>query len=137
MELLMDVLKMLGSDTRMAAALAVQVVLLAIIVAYIWKFRKAGRLFESFQRQWTAAAADHKTLLTEAQERVNSLTAPRPETLVFQTRRPQLISDARNHVVAMAKKGASPDEIARTCGLPENAVHVMLGFARLQETRKA
>jgi hypothetical protein len=121
----------------MAVGLGIQVVLLAIIGSYVWKFRRTSRLFESFQRQWTEAASAHKTLLSEARERVSTIAAPPPDTLAFHPRRPSLSTEARSHVVAMSRKGLQPAEIARTCGMPESAVQVVLGFARLQETRNA
>ena len=133
----MNMLSFLLSDTRMAAGLAVQIVLLGIILTYIWKFRRTSRLFEKFQQQWAAAESSHKTLLAEAHERVSNITTPPPDTLAFHPRRPSLSSEARNHVVAMSKNGLPADEIARTCGIPENAVNVVLGFARLQDSRNA
>jgi hypothetical protein len=119
----------------MAIGMVVQVCLLAIILGYIWKFRRTSQLFESFQRQWTEAESRHQTLLTEARERVHNIVTPPPDTLLFQPRRPSLNSEARSHVVNMSRNGASAGDIARTCGIPESAVHVVLGMARLQESR--
>ena len=42
--------------------------------------------------------------------------------------------DLRNQVVAMGKKGFKPLEIARSCGLHEGEVDVLLSMARLQKS---
>jgi hypothetical protein len=133
----MDVLKFLTSEPRMALGLAVQVILLGIILTYIWKFRRTSRLFETFQQQWAAAESSHKTLLSEAHERVSNLAIQPQDTMAFHPRRPALNSETRNHVVSMSRNGVSAEEIARTCSLPESAVNVVLGLARLQESRNA
>jgi len=41
--------------------------------------------------------------------------------------------DTRNQVVAMGKKGFGAAEIAKTCGLQEGDVEVLLGMSRLQK----
>ena len=41
--------------------------------------------------------------------------------------------DIRNQVVAMGKKGFTATEIAKTCGMQEGDVEVLLGMARLQK----
>jgi hypothetical protein len=39
--------------------------------------------------------------------------------------------DTRNQVVAMAKRGIGLNDIARSCGLHEGEVEILLGMARL------
>jgi len=38
----------------------------------------------------------------------------------------------RNQVIAMAKRGIAPTEIARSCGVTEGEIEVVLGMVRLQ-----
>jgi hypothetical protein len=59
------------------------------------------------------------------------LSAPAPATNPVKTSTMNL--DIRNQVVAMGKKGFTAPEIAKTCGLQEGHVEVLLGMARLQK----
>ena len=119
-------------DPRLLLGLfVVQGIALMSVLGYVWtRFRKTRLVIGAFQQQWEFAESNHKSLLVQARERVNSFSQPAP-TQPIPGRLP-LTAETRNHVAAMGRNGVSATEIARTCGIPENAVSVLLGFAQLK-----
>jgi len=95
------------------------------------KFRHAAKVLQALQADWSSADSRHAGFVGKAQEQIAKLSAPVP------TANPVKISavnlDIRNQVVAMGKKGFTATEIAKTCGLQEGDVEVLLGIARLQK----
>ena len=57
--------------------------------------------------------------------------APKPASN-FPQRNTAVNFDVRNEVIAMAKRGIAPPEIARSCGVTEGEVEIVLGIIRLQ-----
>ena len=106
-------------------------VLFAFAFAYVRaRFDKAGRTLQGLTQEWNSAATTHTGLLQNAHEGIARLAAEpvRPPVIMH----PPVTLDTRSQVVAMGKRGCSPSEIARSCGLPEGEVDVLLGLARMQ-----
>jgi hypothetical protein len=101
------------------------------------KFRKADRLLKVLKKEWDGAETKHAGLVQVAQHRIsrlgsNSETA-KPDSPVPSV--PQVVApDTRNQITAMGRRGISASEIARSCGLPEGEVDVLLSMARMQRT---
>jgi len=101
------------------------------------KFRKADRLLKVLKKEWDGAESKHTGFLQVAQHRISRLGAesdvakPGPAApSVFQA----VATDTRNQINAMGRRGIPASEIARSCGLPEGEVDVLLSMARMQRT---
>jgi hypothetical protein len=113
------------------SALALYGVMMLMLIAYVHaKFRTAAKALKRLQTDWDSAASTHESFVGVARERLAKLhsnpaaaQAPRHATIGV---------DIRYQVVAMAKRGTAITDIARTCGLQEGEVDVILGMARLQ-----
>jgi hypothetical protein len=110
------------------AALAVHGLILILVVAYVHsRFRNSGRLLQALKVEWAAAESKHTGFVGKAQEQIAKLAIP------SQSARPApLTLDTRRQVLAMGKRGVNVSEIARSCGMPEGDVDVLLGMSRLQ-----
>lgn len=95
------------------------------------KFRYAAKVLQALQSEWSTADMRHVGFVGKAQEQIAKLSTPAPAPNPVNTSSMNL--DIRNQVVAMGKKGFTTTEIARTCGLQEGDVDVLLGMARLQK----
>ena len=101
------------------------------------KFRKAERLLKGLRQEWAGAESKHAGLLEVAQHRISRLgsasgaTKPGPSDPSVSQAVPV---DTRNQITAMGRRGIPASEIARSCGLPEGEVDVLLSMARLQRT---
>jgi hypothetical protein len=118
------------------SALALYGVLIVVVLAYVHaRFSSANKLLQALQHDWASAESSHKNLLVHAREHVTKLTAPAPQPLPATAggTRASVNFDTRNQVVAMGKKGLPPKDIARSCGLSEGDVDVLLGMARIQK----
>ena len=110
------------------AALAVQGVTLMLVVAYVHaKFRNAGRSLRVLQTEWETAESKHAGFVGKAQEQMSKLALP---TIPPQSAAVTL--DTRKQVLALGRRGLGISEIARSCGLQEADVDVLLGMTRLQ-----
>lgn len=101
------------------------------------KFRKADRLLRGLKNEWEGAESKHAGLLQVAQHRISRLGAKSevsvPGSAVPSV--PQAVPpDTRNQITAMGRRGIPVSEIARSCGLPEGEVDVLLSMARMQRT---
>ena len=117
-------------------ALAAQAVLFALLLSFLYfRLGSTNRLLVTFQKNWSSAEANHKTLVDEAREKLTefSSAAPQAKQFAITPKRGSLSSEIRTQVLALAKKGFAAADIARTCGLPENDIGVLLGLARLQK----
>ena len=102
------------------------------------KFRKADRLLKVLKKEWDGAESKHSGFLQVAQHRISRLGAesdvPKPgpaaPSSVFQA----VAADTRNQINAMGRRGIPASDIARSCGLPEGEVDVLLSMARMQRT---
>ena len=111
--------------------------LFVILFAYVHvKFRTAERNLKTLQKVWDRAASSHTTLVETAQERITKLAAESPVVKPFPITSPAVSADTRSQVAAMGRRGIPMMEIARSCGLPEGEVDVLLGMARLQRAEE-
>jgi DNA-directed RNA polymerase specialized sigma24 family protein len=101
------------------------------------KFRKADRVLATLKKEWDGAESKHVGLVEFAQHQLTNLAAvpavinpPAVTPAVSQ----RVTSDTRNQVAAMGRRGIPLSEIARSCGLPEGEVDVLLSMARMQRT---
>jgi hypothetical protein len=94
------------------------------------KFRQAAKVLASLQTEWSTADMRHAGFVGKAQEQIAKLAVPAP--VPSPVKMASINLDTRNQVVAMGKKGFTASEIARTCGLQEGDVDVLLGIAKLQ-----
>jgi len=103
-----------------------------MLIVYVQsKFRSAAKLLQALQVEWSAADTRHAGFVGKAQEQISKLSTPAPVAAAVLTSSVNL--DTRNQVVAMGKKGFSATDIAKTCGLQEGDVDVLLGISRLQK----
>ena len=110
--------------------LALYGLLTVTILVYVQtKFRYATKVLRILQTEWDAAESRHAGFVGKAQEQIAKISVP-----VAAPSKPAPVSfDTRNQVVAMGKKGFTAIDIAKTCGLQEGDVEVLLGMARLQK----
>jgi hypothetical protein len=101
------------------------------------KFRKADRLLKELKKEWDGAESKHAGLIQFAQHRIARLDAEpavvKPFPVPASTAQ-GVPPDIRNQVAAMGRRGIPVSEIARSCGLPEGEVDVLLSMARMQRT---
>jgi len=95
------------------------------------KFRWAAKTLTLLQVEWQSAQSTHEGFVGAAQEQLSKLSAPKP-ALALPVRNTAVNFDLRNQVIAMAKRGIAPTEIARSCGVTEGEIEVVLGMVRLQ-----
>ena len=112
--------------------LAVYGIALALVVTYVHtKFRGSAKTLLLLQTEWQSAESKHSTFVGMAEDKLSKLT--KPAAPVAQVPRAGLGFEVRNQIVAMAKRGIGANDIARTCGLQEGEVDVILGMARLRQ----
>lgn len=105
-----------------------------VVLTYVHtKFRVATKTLKLLQNEWNTADSRHANFVGAAQQQISKLAltpppAPPPAAVVV---RHAVGFDTRNQVVAMAKRGIGLGDIARSCGLHEGEVEVLLGMARI------
>jgi DNA-directed RNA polymerase specialized sigma24 family protein len=101
------------------------------------KFRKADRLLKRLKNEWKDTESKHAGLLQIAQHRLQRHGA-RSEVAMPEAAPPSapqaVLPDTRNQITAMGRRGIPASEIARSCGLPEGEVDVLLSMGRMQRT---
>ena len=116
--------------------LGVYGIVLLLLLAYVRsKFNKAARLLNDLKKDWASADSKHSGFLDHAHEQITRLAAPALATRAPVNHDP-VNHELRNQVVTMGRKGITPADIARSCGLPEGEVDVLLGLARMQVTSR-
>lgn len=114
------------------SVLAAYGIAIALVITYVHtKFRGAAKTLMLLQTEWHSAESKHSTFVGMAEDKLSKLSKPAPP--VAQVPRSGLGLDMRNQIVTMAKRGIRVNDIARTCGLQEGEVDVILGMARLQQ----
>ena len=120
------------------STLALYVLLFAGMFLYLHgRFRAASRTLGFLKKDWASAQSEHSNLVEMARRRLATLQksepAPQPKVVMppMPVRQP-VNTDTRSQVVAMGKRGMGTAEIARSAGLPEGEVDVILGMARMQ-----
>ena len=118
------------------STLALYAVLFAGMFFYLHnRFRMASRVLGFLKQDWASAQSDHSSLVEAARERLATLQPEAPaqkEAVPMVAPRQSFNADTRTQVVAMGKRGVPTSEIARSTGLPEGEVDVLLGLARMQ-----
>lgn len=113
--------------------LALYGLIMLMLVAYVHaKFRTAAKTLKGLQSAWQNAESTHADFVGIARERLSKLSVPAPAATPTRGRSGGIGGDIRNQIVAMAKRGSAVNDIARTCGLQEGEVDVILGMSRLQ-----
>jgi hypothetical protein len=117
----------------MYSFLALYGLLTVMVLIYVHtKFRFAAKTLKLLSTEWQRAQSSHSDFVGAAQKELSKLAMPMP-TPALPLRNAAVKFDVRNQVIAMAKRGVGPTEIARSCGLHEGEVEVILGMARLQK----
>lgn len=119
------------------STLALYGLLFAAMFLYLHgRFRAASRALGFLKKDWATAQTEHTGLVEVARKRLAGLTNPEPPppkvVTPVATTRLLLNPDTRSQVVAMGKRGLATSEIAKSTGLPEGEVDVLLGLARMQ-----
>jgi hypothetical protein len=112
--------------------LALYGVLTVLVLTYVHnRFRLATKTLKALETEWQSASSRHAGFVGAAQEQLSKLSVPPPVAPSLRVRNTAVNFDVRNQVVALAKRGVAPQEIARTCGLHEGEIEVVLGMVRL------
>jgi hypothetical protein len=112
--------------------LALYGLLTLTMLAYVHtRFRSATSVLKTLQVEWDSAESRHAGFVGKAQEQISKLAVP-AVPMVPVVKNAAVSFDMRNQVIAMGKKGFKALEIAKSCGLHEGEVDVLLGMARLQ-----
>jgi DNA-directed RNA polymerase specialized sigma24 family protein len=114
------------------ATLALYGLLFVLTFLYLHtRFRAAKQVLALVKTDWEAAQSQHMGLVQSAQSQLARMPAQ-----AAKKREPapvaRIATDTRSQVVAMGRKGMATPEIARSMGLPEGEVDVLLGLARMQ-----
>jgi len=114
--------------------LALYGLLTIAVLAYVHnRFRAATGILKSLQVEWDNADSRHAGFVGKAQEQIAKLAVP-AVPVASAVKNAAVGFDVRNQVVAMGKKGFKTLEIAKSCGLHEGEVDVLLSMARLQKS---
>jgi hypothetical protein len=112
--------------------LALYGLLFLMLTTYVHaKFRNASKALKLLQTEWQSAETKHSSFVDIAQQSLSKLRVPQAAAAPV-TRNGGIGFDLRNQIVAMAKRGTTSQDIARTCGMQEGEVDVILGMARLK-----
>jgi hypothetical protein len=122
------------SSTLIYSFLALYGLLTVVILTYVHaKFRSTAKTLKLLAAEWQNAESSHAGFIGAAREQLSRLSVPAPAPVpVLPVRHGSVNFDLRSQVVAMAKKGIAAPEIARSCGLHEGEVEVVLGMVRIQ-----
>lgn len=121
----------LNNPLLIYTALAINGVLTLLILWYVYaRLRHAGVAVSKLQSDWISAESRFSGMLDQTQQRLQTLPASSNSRT---SRRGGLNPEMRNQVTALRKKGLDVPDIARSIGLSEAEVHVLLGMARMTE----
>ncbi len=103
------------------------------------KFVRASGALTALNREWEDAQARFFKIAEAAQKQIGSLEIE-PHLVGRQVSRQESSGEisfaVRNRVIAMGKSGATPGDIARSAGLEEAEVNVLLGMSRVEGGKK-
>jgi len=123
----------MGNPVLIYTFLVLYGLLTLAILAYVHtRFRSAASVLQTLQVEWNNAESRHAGFVGKAQAQISRL-APPAVPAVPVAKKTVVSFDTRNEVVVMGKRGIKPLEIAKSCGLHEGEVDVLLGLARLQK----
>ena len=130
--LVKDLSLSIPNPTLIYSFLALYGVLTVVVLTYVnAKFRTTAKTLKLLAAEWENAESRHAGFVGAAQEQLSKLAVP-PPVPVVPARSTSVNPDLRNQVVALAKRGVSAPDIARSCGLHEGEVEVVLGMIRIQ-----
>ncbi len=115
------------------ALCGLSVLLLALHVQR--KFMRAGGALSSLNKEWEDAQSKFFQIAEVAEQRMEGLD-PNPGSQVPPQPRSEVSFDVRSQVAAMGKRGLDAPEIARSAGLSEGEVEVLLGMSRIADRKK-
>ena len=115
------------------ALCGLSVLLLALTVRR--RFRRASEALTTLNKEWESARWKFFQIAEVARQRIDDFpTAPAgtgpPEP------RDKVSFDVRSQVAAMGKRGLDTPKIARSAGLSEGEVEVLLGISRMEKRKK-
>jgi hypothetical protein len=112
---------------------AIYGVALVFVLAFVHaRFRAANRLLRTLKKDWESAGSKYAEFIVQAKEKIAALE---PVPAARSNSESVINDDLRSRVLEMASEGASTAHIARTSGLSEGEIHVLLGLARIQAYR--
>lgn len=121
----------MGNPILIYSFLAMYGLVTVLILVYVHaKFRFAAKTLNVLRTEWSKAESRHSGFVGKAQEQISKLSVAAPAPAAAVRHNPAGF-DMRNQVVTMGKRGMGTPEIARSCGLQEGEVEVLLGMARL------
>ena len=109
------------------------IILLALHVQR--KFVRARGALATLDREWQDAQANFLKIADVARQQIGSMESAAPSVRMVQPAG-EISLDLRNQVRAMGKRGKDSSEIARTAGLSEAEVDVLLGMSRIADRKK-
>ena len=118
----------------MALALCgLSVLLLALHVQR--RFMRATGALASLNKEWGDAQSKFFQIAEVAEQRMEDLGS-NPGSAAPPEREGDVSFDVRSQVSAMGKRGLDTPEIARSAGLSEGEVDVLLGMSRMEKRKK-
>ncbi len=99
------------------------------------KFMRAGGALSSLNKEWEDAQSKFFQIAEVAEHRMEALD-PNAGSPIPPQPRGEVTFDVRSHVAAMGKRGLDSPEIARSAGLSEGEVEVLLGMSRIADRKK-
>ena len=99
------------------------------------KFVRASGALKTLNREWQDAQANFFKIADVARQQIGSMESAAPSVGIVQPAG-EISFDLRNQVTAMGKRGKDSSEIARTAGLIEAEVDVLLGMSRIADRKK-
>ena len=89
----------------------------------------------TLDREWQDAQANFFKIADVARQQIGSMESAAPGVGIGQPAG-EISLDLRHQVTAMGKRGKNSSEIARTAGLTEAEVDVLLGMSRIAGRKK-
>ena len=124
----------IDSPVLIYSFLALYGLITVLLITYVHaRFRTAAKTLKLLQAQWTSAESQHSSFVGIAQEKLSKLAVQTPSSSQAVARGGAIAQDVRNQIAALGNRGVSSIDIARTCGLDEGEVEVILGAARLKK----
>lgn len=119
----------LSNPVLVYSALAINGILMLVVLWHVHaRLRRAHVVLARLQSDFTSAETRFSGLLDQTQHRLQTLPVG-PNAPV--RRGGAVNADLRNQVLALRKKGLVTTDIARSCGLSDAEVEVLLGVARM------
>ena len=115
------------------ALCGLSVLLLALHVQR--RFMRATGALSGLNKEWEAAQSKFFQIAEVAEQQMDGLGS-NPDSAAPPEQRGNVSFDVRSQVAAMGKRGLPTPEIARSAGLSEGEVEVLLGMSRMADRKK-